>query len=151
MKQHIKRKMSAEVNAMLTQIYRHAENTDADSISAIDLEITRQMEIIRQNYIDDGSIAILADQHPYVEDYSYGHFLHLLKLIYDQAANADERELIRLKYYPLAFNPPVVFGDLIDEMAMRVSLNPTWIAILLWIISFGQIAQPQIYQKEQMG
>ncbi len=151
MNQNIKRKLSAEVNHVLTQLYRHAESTNAESISAIDIEITRQMEIIRQQYLDDGAIAILAEQNPYTVDYSYGHFLHLLKLIYEQAATADERELIRLKYYPLAFNPPVVFGDLIDEMAMRVSLNPTWVAILLWLISFGQIAQPQLFQKEQIG
>lgn len=105
--------------------------------TAYEMALTDQ----RNMYMQDLCFQTELKSNPYTSDYTYGHFLQLLKLRYEQASTLEEREMLRLKYYPLFNKADATNYDWklpVDTLALQVNEDPSWVATLMNIITFGQ-------------
>lgn len=105
----------------------------------------------RNMYLQDTCFQTELSLNPYTEDYTYGHFLCLLKLRYEQATTLEEREMLRLKYYPL-FNKAETNYDwklVIDTLSLQVDEDPNWLNVMMNIITFGHYRKRSTLTKVQ--
>lgn len=104
--------------------------------AAFDMALTDQ----RNTYMQDFGFQMEIKNNPYTPGYTYGNFLQLLKVRYDQATTLEEREMVRLKYYPL-FNhgsdEDYDWKIVVDSLSLQLTEDPSWVRILMNIATFG--------------
>lgn len=92
-------------------------------------------------YERDHAFLEVVDVNPFLAVYTYGHFLHTLVTRYKQCMTEAEREILRLKYYPIAMNPGDAtteeWRDLIETLQAGITVDTPWVNTFLRIISFG--------------
>lgn len=101
----------------------------------------KALEQMEEAYARDSLISSKIIDNPYVEDYTYGHFLQVLSVRSQQCVSDTERENLRLKYYPLATIDPGYTGtewrEVIETLQVDIDVVSPWLSTVLRILSFG--------------
>lgn len=122
--------------AKLDSLSATAEDIEA-LFTAYEMALTEQ----RNMYMQDLTFQLELKANPYITEYTYGHFLQLLKIRYLQAASLEEREMLRLKYYPLfnqSKNTTYDWKLAVDTLALQVNVDPSWVTSVMNLITLGR-------------
>lgn len=134
-------------NRVIEEIIKSVPDTirskfiNATNAGATNQDIEKLFAAI-QNFMDDYQRTLIEDStfykectdNPYLPgvtvDYTYPHFLHVLKMRLEAASSLEERELLRRQHYDklseYKFSDSVVLSIVTDKLSMGLA-TPTWI------------------------
>lgn len=113
-----------------------AKATDAD-IEKLFVTYENYLNEYRATLAEDSMFYAECSDNPYIQgttpNYSYAHFLHVLKQRMEAAVTLDERELLRRQYYErlteYKYSDSVVLEIVTDKLQMSLE-TPSWFASL---------------------
>lgn len=140
--------VSSQVRASFTIVDVSGKPEDIEKMFDV---YERSLKEMRDIYQRDTEFHMAVKANPYTADYTYGHFLALVKARFLQCTTLDEREVVRLKYYPyIGPNADVSAQDwkpMIDALLLHVSEDSPFMERLLSIITFGQYKRTVVVRQ----
>lgn len=131
-------KIPAQIDDTITRVMMHGTLEDR----AVAMRTFKNtLDVMNKTFARDMAITAIINAEPFTEEWTYAHFLHTLMVRYSQSTTAVEREMLRLKYYPLASVDPNYtkeeWMEVIESLQVDIHVDAPWVNTLLRILSLG--------------